>query len=121
MLKLNVNRMFTVRGVRQKTGFLMKAGLSRSMANRIAAGDVKRLSSRQLELLCLALHCSLNDLYDWIPDKPELVNETNPLVKLIRSDTIYFDIANFTIDIPVEKLNVLRERLALLKEELKAT
>lgn len=69
MLQFDATRLFKLRGIKKPYAFLCKQGLSHHIAQRLAAGSVNTLKLGYLETVCMALHCTPNDLMCWTPDE----------------------------------------------------
>ncbi len=118
MLKYNLQRLFQLKGIHKPIVFLNNQGFTRGIASRLVKNQIKNLSTNHIEKLCLALKCSPNDLMEWTPNKPEQVNENNPLCSLINNSTQAFDLRNLGIDIPFNKLPQFAQKITELKNDL---
>lgn len=85
MLRYNFDRIFYIRGIERPYTFLLKAGFSDNFATRIKNNRVARLNLGDLERLCLLLHCTPDDLMEWVPDTNSDVGKEHSLAKLSRS------------------------------------
>jgi DNA-binding Xre family transcriptional regulator len=120
MLKYNLRRLFSLKGVNKPIGFLMKAGFTRSVASRLAHGKVSSISDKQLEKLCLTFKCTPNDLMEWTPNIPAETYKHQPLAKLINTTPANLDLRNVGDEIPFEMLASFAEQVNNLKNELLA-
>lgn len=114
MLKVDLVRIFAVRGVKDPFKTLRKLGISHSTAWNLLSGRVKSISYRHMELICERLNCTPNDLYAWKPDRDGVDVERHPLKGLMRDDNAG-DIGNILNEVPLDKLNEARDMLASLK------
>jgi DNA-binding Xre family transcriptional regulator len=84
MLKLNLVRLFKIRGITKPNAFLSKLGINYVTASNIINGKVTSLKFSHTEKLCKALKCTPNDLYEWVPDKKN-PDKNSPLASLVRN------------------------------------
>lgn len=87
MLKLNLNPLFSERGISEPCTHLIKQGIPRHTAQRILSGFHTKLDFRHLETLCKVFMCSPNDLLQYIPAQEEQLPENHPLHQLKREST----------------------------------
>lgn len=114
MLKLDLVRIFAVRGVKDPFKTLRKLGISHGTAWNLLSGRVKSISYRHMELICERLNCTPNDLYSWKPNRDAVDVERHPLKGLMRDDNAA-DIGSILNEVPLDKLNEARDMLASLK------
>ena len=115
MLKFNLDRIFALRGITKPIGFLQKIGFTPPIASRISNHKMTSLSPSHVEKLCTALNCSPEDLYEWIPDKPEDDTPSHPLYRLKRKPAV--NLSDISMDIPLSKLEEFNSSLNDLKEK----
>jgi DNA-binding Xre family transcriptional regulator len=116
MLKYNFKRIFNERGITKPVGYLHKHGFNNQTAARISSHRFKDIRAAQLEKVCLALHCTPNDIFEWIPDEKHK-NLNHPLTKLIRT-TVPEQVANLFKEIPIDKLPEFTEQIKNLRTKL---
>ena len=116
MLKYNLKRLITNRAVLQPVGYLNKFGMTKQTASRIVGGRFATLKLSQLENLCIAFHCTPNDLLEYIPDD-KIKTKDHPLTTLIRNEQTkkVMDILN---DVPIDKLADFTNKMDELKKEM---
>lgn len=114
MLKVDLGRIFAVRGVKDPFKTLRKLGISHNTAWNLLSGRVRSISYRHTELICERLNCTPNDLYAWKPDNAGVDVERHPLKGLMRDENAA-DIGNILQEVPLDKLNEARDMLASLK------
>lgn len=109
--------MFTARGITNKKDFLRRCGFTPTVIYRFLNDKYGRLSLRQIEMLCLNFGCTPNDILEWTPDKPELIEKDVPLKRLIStgSPTNFLSLAS---DLSYDKLNVLVQKIQEIKKTL---
>ncbi len=117
MLKYNLSKIFAARGIVYKTAYLNKLGFSPRVSNRIASGEFVSLSPYHLEVLCLGLNCTPNDLMEWQPDKPELLNEDVQLKKLLSTENNY-NILRIINGVPIDKMEEFSKKIEEVKKNL---
>ena len=114
MLYFNLARLLKMRGIDKPYAFLVKNGFVSQTATNLANNRIGHISAAQMEKLCLLLHCTPNDLFDWQDDKNSFVPENHPLKSLAKDKTAP-PISRMVEDLPAEKF----DRLAELIQELK--
>lgn len=116
MLKYNIKLICTNRQIKYPVSFLTKAGFRAQTASRIVNNKFVSLSPALIEKLCLALHCTPNDLMQWSPD-PKTGSNNHPLQSLIR-DEENLQLLNLTENIPIDKLKEFYTKAAELKDNI---
>ena len=58
----------------------------------------------ELEKLCELLHCTPNDLLEWIPSSKDKTNEKHPLISIKRSDKVV-QLTQILNTVPLDKLS----------------
>ncbi|MCL5029695.1 MAG: helix-turn-helix transcriptional regulator [Bacteroidetes bacterium] len=117
MLKYNLSKIFSARGITNKTSFLLKIGFTSRVAYGITNERFVSLSPKHLERLCLGLNCTPNDLMEWQPDKPELLNEDIQLKKLLNAGNQY-NIMNIVRGVPFDKMEEFTKKMEEVKKSL---
>ncbi len=117
MLKYNLVKIFSARGIANKTSFLLKNGFTSRVAYNIAGEKFINLSLKQIERLCLLLNCTPNDLLNWQPDKPEQLNEDIQLKKLMDAGNQY-NLMNIARGVPIDKLDEFTKKMEDVKKSL---
>src|SRR6056297_3474635 len=75
MFRLRIASIAKELGITNLYGHLRKHGISRHHATRISKGELSKFSASLLFRLCIALKCSLNDLFEYVPsDQKEAEN-----------------------------------------------
>ena len=116
MLYFNPRRVFRLRGITNDLTFMMKNGFIRSTASNLLNGYTRYVKDEHLEKLCLLLHCTPNDLYDWRPSKDTLITEDHPIQALKRGDAPK-NITEIVKHLPLDKLDKVEALLEQLKDE----
>lgn len=114
MLVYRFERVFKARGIHRPFTFLKKAGFSESFAAKITKKRVMRLNLREIERLCVLLHCTPNDFYEWTPDDNQQVAEDHPIHVIKKSDKV-FELTKTLNTIPLDQLDEIE---ALINERL---
>ena len=84
MIKLDLNRLFTVKSIQKKTVFLNKNGFTKGQAYKLAYHGTKTISLKNLENLCCIFNCTPSDLFTYEPDKQKPLPPEHSLNSLIR-------------------------------------
>lgn len=111
MLKLNLRRVFTLRGIDKPHKLMIQAGISRTTANNLLSNLVESINSTHLEKLCEMLNCEPNDLYEWTPSKDTQNVENHPLKNLRRTQSAQ-KISEMLKNIPLDKISQIETLLA---------
>ena len=115
MLTFNPRRVFRLRGINNDLTFMMKNGFIRSTASNLLNGYTRYVKDEHLEKLCLLLHCTPNDLFDWTPAANTLTAEDHPLQTLKRGDAPK-NITDIVKNLPLDKLDKVEALLQQLKD-----
>ena len=114
MLKFNLQRNLTTRGISHQYTFFLKSGFSKNFSMKLINGDVQRLDFSTLEKLCAMFQCTPNDLIEWVPPASEQNASANPLAALMRTNA-GVDVLSALRNLPYEKLaeveQIVTERL----------
>ncbi|XZF15307.1 helix-turn-helix domain-containing protein [Chitinophagaceae bacterium MMS25-I14] len=117
MLTLNLHRLMNDKGISSPNTFLVKAGFTYYTASRIISGKVRTISYDHLEQLCLALNCTLNDLFDWQAPKDMIQADMHPLAQLKPRVVQEHDLNETIRSLPLDKLGELHTFINQLGEE----
>jgi len=114
MLKLSLNRLAYVRGIRLTWGWFRKKGFSHWVAAKLMKGNAPSLCFRDMERLCLAFKCTPNDLFSWVPPKgtPESRIATYSLHVLNRNNDLAYTIGELTHEQLMEIAKAIKEQEA---------
>ncbi|MFH1004650.1 MAG: helix-turn-helix transcriptional regulator [Bacteroidota bacterium] len=82
MLSLNLQRAISDKGIENSSHFLRNCGITSYTASRLLNNRVESINFKHLELICLGLKCTIDDLFVWQPDKDTADIENHPLQKL---------------------------------------
>ena len=110
MLKYNLKRIFNARLINKPIGFLMNSGFKNHSAHSILSGKTKSLTPEKIEKLCIALHCTPNDLFDWTEDSKHSLDNNHPLRNLKRNSD-NDNLLSITKTLPLDQLSKLSQQL----------
>ena len=116
MLKINLNKVFRLRGITKPGQFLKQNGFSESIAYNIIKHKTPALKLESLNKLCSLLSCTPNDIFEWTPDKNLPLPETHPLNKLKPAETL--NLGELLKDVPAEKISEFKSGIEELKSKL---
>jgi len=113
MLKVNLQPIFTARGIERPYTFLVKAGFTPHSAS-VILNHSKEIKLHYIELLCMKLNCEPSDLFLWTPDKNNPITENHPLRNLggnagSTTDTL--------LDLPYKQLKELNLKISSEQKE----
>lgn len=114
MLKLSVMPLLHARGVKNKTAYLQKMGMSYHAARYIVGDHMHSFNLQVVEKICLALDCTPNDLLFFVPSSQD-VPKTHPLHSL-HKDRFRDELAEGVQQLSPTELELLKEQLRLLLE-----
>ncbi|HQU86817.1 MAG TPA: helix-turn-helix transcriptional regulator [Pyrinomonadaceae bacterium] len=106
MLKLNLQRVFALRGIDKPFRLMTQAGISRTTAYNLLNNLVESINSAHLEKLCEMLNCEPNDFYEWKPSKDTQNAATHPLRNLKREANVE-SIKQILKNIPLDQISKL--------------
>lgn len=108
MLQLDLYRVFENKGIENPHQFMRKNGLTTHVTSRLLNNNVSSISYKHLELLCLMLNCTVDDLFNWKTEDKAGMYKDHALQKLKRGQRSG-NITRKIIDLPPEKLNELMD------------
>ena len=111
MLILNLSKMFVLRAIDKPFQYLMSKGMSYNKAYRFSRKRVRRFDVKVIEELCLALNCTPNDLFDFVPTKEQKSNPNLELNKIANSNETRFNFKQMLLNAPVDELKELHKQI----------
>lgn len=114
MLVFNPRRIFALRGVEKPSAFLARQGIAPSTAIKFMKAQSSMFKISYVEMICVTMNCTPNDLFDWKPDAKTNLPENHPLRALERTEKIK-NIRELLHDLPVEKLSQIENLVNELK------
>lgn len=92
MLRLNLNRITHQKGIERPFTALRQLKISHRMATYYLKGQYKTLKLNDIEKICMAWHCTPNDLLQWVqgPNDIDLptAHPPHPLNELYHPDVV---------------------------------
>jgi len=113
MLKWNWKKLFKARGIDEPVKWMVKIGISRSVAYRIAHNLCDMISLENLTILCRALNCTPDDALEFTPTEAEKEKDSLSLL-VLKKGRRGADAANLLRGLSFKKL---RELAKLLRED----
>lgn len=111
MIRLNIKRMVQLRGFSHPLEFLRSIGMPDCRYRRLR-DNPKTISFELLDRLCWELHCTPNDLMEWLPSASTPINEHQPLDKL-RRNNLESPLHVALLGVPISKID---EAMAYLQQ-----
>ena len=116
MIKLNIRQALKSKGIENTHRFLMQCEIPYHTASRLLNNNVESINFKYLEKICLQLHCTIDDLFVWIPDSDNKPSANHPLQKLAQKTT------NETItqkikQLPFDKIQQINNYIDELKNQ----
>ncbi len=118
MLQLNLANVIKNKGYSHPNAFLIELGFSSTMASRILNNKRKSIFSADLERICVALNCTPNDLFIYMPPPRAGIEGTHALMSL-RHEKNETSIMESLRELPNEKVKELQQIVSTMKKELK--
>ncbi|MBU2914477.1 MULTISPECIES: helix-turn-helix domain-containing protein [Reichenbachiella] len=109
MLTLQISRLMHIRGIPKPYNYLRKLGLSHNVVHRMLADKAVGIKMYQLQQLCIALHCTPNDLMAWDSAETSLA-PNHPITELDRPSENGLTVAELR-KMPLEKLDQIKQIL----------
>lgn len=81
---VNLAPIFSARGITQPNKFLIKNGITRNVASSLINGYSRHIKLDHIEILCRALNCEPNDLFQFNPYQGDTLPKDHPLFNLKR-------------------------------------
>ena len=113
MLRLNLERIFKVKGITKTNQYLIKLGNSVGYATQLVNGRSVSIRFDKLELLCSALNCTPNDLFDYSNSEQNSLPVGHALHSISKNNAIG-EVNKLLNDLPMEKIE---ELYRILKEK----
>src|SRR5579872_4839676 len=82
MIKIDLKRILIDKGIDNPNQFLRKHGFSSLLASRLVRDQIINVNFNIMERLCLALHCTPNDLLTWYNPSNSQFYKDHPLQQL---------------------------------------
>jgi len=111
MLRLNIHRLLQLRGIERPYSFLVRNGFVPQTATNIVNNNIGHIKPPQLEKLCLLLNCTPNDLFDWHPNKDQVVTPDHALHTLTKRSQTTTTLSQAVRELPLDKLQKLTNLL----------
>ncbi len=105
MLLLDIPRILAEKGIANPKKFLIGLGFYPQAATAILRGKRVRIDRDQIEKMCVALHCTPNELFSWQPGDAT-VEAGHPMRALIREKQP--PITDLLLGLSPEKLEAVR-------------
>ena len=106
MLRLNLDRIFKVKGITKTNQYLIRLGNSVGYASQLVNDKSVSIRFDKLEMLCKAFNCTPNDLFDYKDDAKKPLPEDHALHSISKKDTIG-EVNKLLNDLPMEKIEEL--------------
>src|ERR1051325_8610901 len=79
MLRFNVKRVLTAKGVTHLSKHLREMGFNRHKVAQMRSNERKHITVADLGKLCYKLRCTPNDLFQWLSNDKQPLDPTHPL------------------------------------------
>jgi|DEB19_MinimDraft_2_1074335.scaffolds.fasta_scaffold04650_2 DNA-binding Xre family transcriptional regulator len=118
MLKLDLYRVFEEKGIINPHVFLRQLGFTSHVACQILGNKIESISFLKLEIMCLALNCTIDDLFNWKFNDDTGRYNVHVLQKLKRGER-KGNIVNDLKKLPLDKLEEVRNYIEQLSNNEK--
>ena|SRR6476620_4719320 len=105
MIRLNITRILKIKGITEPNQFFIQSGHSPSYTYHLLRNNLNSLSMEKLEMLCIQLNCTPNDLLTYEPGK-RVVPPGHALHSLTKTETIA-EVNKLLHNLPMEKIEEL--------------
>ncbi len=110
MMTMNLSAIFKARGITYPSAFLIKNGISRNVAPKLASGRAQYIKIDHIEKLCRALNCEPSDLFCFKSQPNESLPKDHPLLTL-RNDDDATDLGASLHNLPYKQLKEIAKNL----------
>lgn len=86
MLHFRLRYLLETKGITQPYNYLIRLGFTPNVSTRLLNSKMGQLKLSQIQLLCKELHCTPNDLLEFVPSHESILPENHPLLTLVRDD-----------------------------------
>ena len=86
MFTLELKSILVAKGYKANTGTLRNIGFTFTTARALLNGTAKTINLQQLELLCIFLRCTPNDLINYTPEPNNFVQPYYPIHTLTKAN-----------------------------------
>lgn len=111
MVRLNLERIFKARGIEQPYRYLVQNGFVPFTAHKYKNNKVEQIRLDHIEKLCVLLHCTPNDIFEWGPNDLLDDHANHPLQKIRRREK-KIEIGKMLSKMTIEKLEEVEKMLA---------
>jgi hypothetical protein len=116
MLHFDLTGMMRRREIENPYRFLVKNGFNYHTAGHLLRNERDSLSYKNLEKLCLLLHCTPNDLFVWQKPKDSVIAENHPLNQL-KPKPQDINVTQKLQELPLDKLEQVKQFIKDLPKE----
>lgn len=88
MLRLDLNRILKIKGIEKRNSYLISRGHSSTYASHLVNGQIVSISFAKMEQFCIDFNCTPNDLFDFVPDKGQVLPEGHALLSIRKNDRV---------------------------------
>lgn len=103
MLKLNIRNLFLIKGIHAPYVWMTARGIPDRAARQLLKGTGFRINYSYIQILCVGLHCTPDDLFTWEPGNENPVDAHHPLQKL-RGGNVLPDVSSKLKELTVEEI-----------------
>jgi DNA-binding Xre family transcriptional regulator len=89
MLSLYINEFMLKKGYKSGPWALRKVGMNSTSAYALTRKDLRTIKLDHLEFICQIFDCTPNDLLDYKPGQPDLLQSGHSLLKLQKDSSEY--------------------------------
>lgn len=114
MIRLNLNRIARQKGIVRPYTSLRALGISHGMASHYLAGLHKVLKLADIEKICLAWHCSPNDMLEWTQTEHDAALPAHHPLEVLHRTNPSANINQLLLNASLQKLEEVER---LLKED----
>lgn len=103
-----------MKGIHAPLTWMKRRGIPDRAARQLLKGTGFRINYSYIEILCVGLQCTPDDLFMWEPNAGEMISANHPLEKL-RGENNMPDVTSALRELTVEQIKLLEERIKEIK------
>ncbi len=84
MITFYVKELMISKGYKYPNNTLRKLGFHYTQASHLLSGKARSLSLNHVEMLCIFLNCTPNDIMNFTPDQKDYIQSTHPLNEVTK-------------------------------------
>jgi DNA-binding Xre family transcriptional regulator len=117
MLVLNIKKELAAKNINNPLPWLVKIGIPKNSAFKLLSGKAKRVDLSHIELICLHLNCTPNDLLSWTPHAHAQQRLKNHPLQEIKGGTETPDVQHYVKQLSRKSIAELEKHAQKMLEQ----